>query len=297
MESHALVSSSLECGDGCAKSAETLPVSDRTVSFPANQCSSLTSCFSSSSESGSGSIAYSRSSPKTEWASEKASLYNAADLLCSLHLNEPENAQHCTNSVAEVNCLEDGEAAMSNSICNSVMPTTEYIPSPCCCSSKHTNNALTLDESNIDTDAHICVTTKDSESNKIENGAMLPHLASDGVDSATKRCRHATADSSGSAIDYTATGCDIVFSDGIEYRPYGCERHLYEIMELVSRDLSEPYSIYTYRYFIYNWPNLCFRVSLIMWSTRSNYCCCCFIYHDLPLCLHTVHRCGLLLQM
>ena len=29
------------------------------------------------------------------------------------------------------------------------------------------------------------------------------------------------------------------------------------IRELIARDLSEPYSIYTYRYFINSWPNLC----------------------------------------
>lgn len=30
------------------------------------------------------------------------------------------------------------------------------------------------------------------------------------------------------------------------------------IMELIQKDLSEPYSVYTYRYFINNWGNLCF---------------------------------------
>lgn len=29
-------------------------------------------------------------------------------------------------------------------------------------------------------------------------------------------------------------------------------------MRLIQTELSEPYSIYTYRYFIYNWPKLCF---------------------------------------
>ncbi|TMW54184.1 hypothetical protein DOY81_000768 [Sarcophaga bullata] len=31
-----------------------------------------------------------------------------------------------------------------------------------------------------------------------------------------------------------------------------------DIMRLIQAELSEPYSIYTYRYFIYNWPKLCF---------------------------------------
>ena len=31
-------------------------------------------------------------------------------------------------------------------------------------------------------------------------------------------------------------------------------------MGLIEKDLSEPYSIFTYRYFIINWPRLCFLV-------------------------------------
>ncbi|KAJ3083037.1 N-alpha-acetyltransferase 30 [Quaeritorhiza haematococci] len=44
----------------------------------------------------------------------------------------------------------------------------------------------------------------------------------------------------------------------IAYVPYENEHQLPAIMRLVSRDLSEPYSIYTYRYFIHHWPGLCF---------------------------------------
>jgi len=39
---------------------------------------------------------------------------------------------------------------------------------------------------------------------------------------------------------------------------YSSERQMPDIMGLIQKDLSEPYSIYTYRYFIHNWPNLCF---------------------------------------
>eukprot|EP00904_Undaria_pinnatifida_P007424 jgi/Undpi1/3811/HiC_scaffold_16.g07180.m1 len=39
---------------------------------------------------------------------------------------------------------------------------------------------------------------------------------------------------------------------------YEDERQLDDIMSLVDRDLSEPYSIFTYRYFLHNWPGLCF---------------------------------------
>ena len=31
-------------------------------------------------------------------------------------------------------------------------------------------------------------------------------------------------------------------------------------MRLMTKDLSEPYSIYTYRFFVHNWPELCILV-------------------------------------
>ncbi|XP_022083104.1 uncharacterized protein LOC110975182 isoform X1 [Acanthaster planci] len=40
--------------------------------------------------------------------------------------------------------------------------------------------------------------------------------------------------------------------------PYKSELQMPDIMRLITKDLSEPYSIYTYRYFIHNWPQLCF---------------------------------------
>ena len=48
-------------------------------------------------------------------------------------------------------------------------------------------------------------------------------------------------------------------TDGeLTYVAYSSERFLQGIMDLLRVDLSEPYSIFTYRYFINNWPNLCF---------------------------------------
>ncbi|XP_067680924.1 N-alpha-acetyltransferase 30-like [Haliotis asinina] len=46
--------------------------------------------------------------------------------------------------------------------------------------------------------------------------------------------------------------------EGIEYVVYESEKQMPDIMRLITKDLSEPYSIYTYRYFIHNWPKLCF---------------------------------------
>ena len=46
--------------------------------------------------------------------------------------------------------------------------------------------------------------------------------------------------------------------NGIAYESYRDETQMPFIMDLMSKDLSEPYSIYTYRYFIHGWPGLTF---------------------------------------
>ena len=33
-------------------------------------------------------------------------------------------------------------------------------------------------------------------------------------------------------------------------------------MDMIASELSEPYSIYTYRYFLEYWPNMCFLVKI-----------------------------------
>lgn len=38
------------------------------------------------------------------------------------------------------------------------------------------------------------------------------------------------------------------------------DTYLPPIRELISKDLSEPYSIYVYRYFLNNWSNFCWMV-------------------------------------
>lgn len=52
----------------------------------------------------------------------------------------------------------------------------------------------------------------------------------------------------------------------LRYVPYGAEREspfLPAIQQLISKDLSEPYSIYVYRYFLYQWGHLCYMVGCI----------------------------------
>ena len=50
----------------------------------------------------------------------------------------------------------------------------------------------------------------------------------------------------------------VVVDGDVAYSEYTGEDQLQGIIDLISVDLSEPYSIFTYRYFINNWPNLCF---------------------------------------
>lgn len=44
----------------------------------------------------------------------------------------------------------------------------------------------------------------------------------------------------------------------VTFKDYENELQMPEIMRVIQHELSEPYSIYTYRYFIHNWPKLCF---------------------------------------
>ena len=48
----------------------------------------------------------------------------------------------------------------------------------------------------------------------------------------------------------------------VEWVEYVDESQLPEVMTLVDNDLSEPYSIFTYRYFVRNWPQLCLLARL-----------------------------------
>jgi N-alpha-acetyltransferase 30 len=54
----------------------------------------------------------------------------------------------------------------------------------------------------------------------------------------------------------------------ITYEVYQNEESLPAIMAIVDRDLSEPYNVFTYRYFLNNWPGLCFIVSTTMLGTH-----------------------------
>ncbi len=56
--------------------------------------------------------------------------------------------------------------------------------------------------------------------------------------------------------------------DYIQYEHSLEAQYLPAIRALISKDLSEPYSIYVYRYFLYQWGHLCFMVCLA--ARRAN---------------------------
>ena len=46
--------------------------------------------------------------------------------------------------------------------------------------------------------------------------------------------------------------------------------YLHSIRQLISGDLSEPYSIYVYKYFLYQWGDLCYMVISNLLRTVSS---------------------------
>jgi hypothetical protein len=61
-----------------------------------------------------------------------------------------------------------------------------------------------------------------------------------------------------SAMRYSQAG-----SDQLKFVQYDIQqeaKYLDPIRTLISKDLSEPYSIYVYRYFLYQWARFCFMV-------------------------------------
>lgn len=55
----------------------------------------------------------------------------------------------------------------------------------------------------------------------------------------------------------------------VEYRPYVSDAQMEEVTKLIEADLSEPYSIFTYRYFLNGWPQLTLLVTPILRPTAT----------------------------
>ncbi len=57
------------------------------------------------------------------------------------------------------------------------------------------------------------------------------------------------------------------------FETFADESDLEPIIKLVEKDLSEPYSMYTYRFFIYDFPRMCIMVlqKLVSSWVKTNY--------------------------
>ena len=114
--------------------------------------------------------------------------------------------------------------------------------------------------SNITTDSEECPTPStdktqlsDSESHGEDSGKLSPSA------DVSPLCDSLVSASISDTVDEKQDAKDVKL--GVEYIVYDSEQQMPDIMRLITKDLSEPYSIYTYRYFIHNWPKLCFLVS------------------------------------
>lgn len=52
-------------------------------------------------------------------------------------------------------------------------------------------------------------------------------------------------------------------SGDVRYELYNGETHLPAMAALFAKDLSEPYSVFTYRFFVHQWPHLCILVRVV----------------------------------
>lgn len=84
-----------------------------------------------------------------------------------------------------------------------------------------------------------------------------------GLDASTSSCYSnfgaSTSSSSEPNLQTPKTVASIKANDvEISIKEYVNELQMPDLIRIIQKDLSEPYSIYTYRYFIHNWPKLCF---------------------------------------
>jgi peptide alpha-N-acetyltransferase len=109
---------------------------------------------------------------------------------------------------------------------NSSQDTQELTHGTCNQHEAHCNNT--------DRTAHICMNElTESVSNDSEDLTLNPFI-------------------------YLTSSKEVSINSDILYKGYESELQMPDIMRLIQKDLSEPYSVYTYRYFIHNWPKLCF---------------------------------------
>lgn len=123
------------------------------------------------------------------------------------------------------------------------------------CNGTHLSDSSESSSSNIHTSSPEECTNLDSSSTEVI-GASLKRL--------TVGSGPSDPPSEDSGENFTKNSSTSTLVKKVTYVQYQSELQMPDIMRLIQKDLSEPYSIYTYRYFIHNWPMLCFLVSNII---------------------------------
>ena len=121
-----------------------------------------------------------------------------------------------------------------------------------------TSDSVTLEEAKSATANHTIESSSSKEMDQDPSSNPKEDIESSVVDCLAK------VNLTEEPEDLEGDGVKLDCKNGIEYVVYESELQMTDIMRLITKDLSEPYSIYTYRYFIHNWPKLCFLVSFTL---------------------------------
>lgn len=159
-------------------------------------------------------------------------------LINGLELGSGEKLTHLLDHIPN-SSVNDNHGSDSSSHCKSVKKSSEIKSEHC----SKVNSEEECNHSNVDS-----VTNTDGEISKKDEVPVVKDSKSGGD--------NCPSSSSPSLIEYVS---------------YESELQMPDIMRLIQKDLSEPYSIYTYRYFIHNWPKLCFLVST--WAYYNVFTC------------------------
>lgn len=174
------------------------------------------------------------------------STYNEMALDLSEALNEKLHFNYNGGDISDVHSLTNGDNIKKKLVINNSVVSSNQIKK------KHDKNDRVIENGcdkslSIISSAHVSDTHENSpvEISKLELESPLPS-------SITKD----TLPNSLALLQKVSSS--LTSLPEIEYKEYESELQMPDIIRLIQKDLSEPYSIYTYRYFIHNWPKLCF---------------------------------------
>lgn len=131
------------------------------------------------------------------------------------------------------------------------------------CNGNHASDSSESSTSNLQVSSpeKVCSETKQSESVEVLGASLnLIKISNDSLEQ-TVLLSSVLDDGSETQTDRASSSISPAkMFEKVTYVQYQSELQMPDIMRLIQKDLSEPYSIYTYRYFIHNWPMLCFLV-------------------------------------